>query len=93
MDFTRCTRCKQELPKTGIPFIVKLVGSEGHWRWIFRHLVRFFVSFGMLRKKDIEKGIPLCDRCGEENIRVESMFLGLPEDEVKNRMGYIDKRR
>lgn len=88
MDFTRCVRCKKALSRTGIPFIVKLVGSEGHWHWIARHIVRFFVSFGMLRKKDPEHGIPLCDRCGEEHIILESMFLGLSVEDVKNMMGY-----
>lgn len=88
MDFSRCTRCKRELSKTDIPFIVKLVGREGHWQWIVRHFVRFFVSLGMLRKKDPERGIPLCDSCGEDNIILESHFLGLSEEEVKKMLGY-----
>lgn len=84
----RCTKCERKLPRTGMPFKVKLVGSEGHWRWIGRHIVQFFVSFGMLRKYDPENYIALCHECGEKLIALISCWLEKSEKEVKCLLGY-----
>jgi len=86
----RCARrnCRKKLPKTGMPFKIKLVGQEGRWKWIFRHFIQFFVAFGTLRKHDPENYIPLCDDCGRELIFLFSKWLVMPEEEVKRLLGY-----
>ena len=86
----RCARrsCRKELPKTGMPFKIKLVGGENRWKWAFRHFIQFFVAFGVLRKHDPENYIPLCDDCGREIIYLFSKWLRMPEDEVRTLLGY-----
>jgi hypothetical protein len=86
----RCYRraCRAPLPATGMPFKIKLVGSEGRWRWIFRHAVQFFVAFGGFRKHDPENYIPLCDECGRELVSLISQWLRIPEKDTKEILGY-----
>ena len=86
----RCARssCRKELSKYGMPFKVKLVGSEGRWKWAFRHFIQFFVTFGVLRKHDPENYISLCDDCSREIIFLLGKWLRMPEGEVRTLLGY-----